>query len=330
MNAFELSNEVEDFKKNYSDLETKLLSAVGQKVLVVENWAGRSGISTKMRLGVLISRPRTGPYRQDALEVKFTELGILKALETDMNYNLILPMEKHAEISDNRYGSPKWKLNNGSIIISPYELMNLGQNAEHSIGSDGCFSSALRISKPAFVFETGESVEMYFRFHSVASRYGRKTLQETAEFLKNRQDNEQWMDLSYVEALDLLGLPAPEDFRRKYDVKIFGKKTEIVKKLYELSVREPQLKKDIERITQNCKGIPYEGDEVFVTFKQRGQLIGVYSERGRLLEEASQLGINDWNEKVDLAPGLSVIASDFLKGVREYHSKIVLEQNQRN
>ncbi len=63
MNAFELSKEVENFERNYSDLETKLLSAVGQKVLVVENWADSYGISTKMRLGVLISQPGTDPYK---------------------------------------------------------------------------------------------------------------------------------------------------------------------------------------------------------------------------------------------------------------------------
>ncbi|MBI4116448.1 hypothetical protein HY449_01750 [Candidatus Pacearchaeota archaeon] len=329
MNLLEASEKVENFKRAFSDLETKLSNAVGQRVLAVENSVGRHGITTMRRLGVLRSHWRFVPYKASEIDNKLAALKIIEP-EKSFGHNFVLPMDRYAEYSDNGYTGPEWKLKEGQIIIPPYDFSRFGQNAEYSLGKDGCFSTALRISKPALEFHTGEDVELFFRFNNAISRYRQKNLQETAEFLKNRSDNERWMDLSYVEALDLLGLPAPKDFREKYDARVLDDRIKIVKELYELSVKEPQLKNDIERITKNCKGSPYEGDEVFVTAKQRGQLGDVYSERGRFLEKAVQLGINDWNERVDLAPGLSVVASEFLKGVQEYHSKIILKQAERN
>ncbi len=259
-----------------------------------------------------------------------------------MNYNLILPMEKHTEISDNRYNSSKWKLKDGPIIIPPYELMSLGQNAEHSIGRDGCFSRALRISKPAFFVETGENVEKYFRFHSVVSIYGRKTLQETAEFLKNRQDNEQWMDLSYVEALDLLGLPAPEDFRRKYDREMRERKMNVLENLKKLTEKEAGLRGRINNIFASVKVGTYSPDGVGITVCENeddaraisiGQRMDLEKVRGEIknyLMRAMELEMHKTDMRIDLQPGVTMNVPQYVLGMWERYVGKQLPKEQRN
>ena len=77
-----------------------------------------------------------------------------------------------------------------------------------------------------------------------------KNLQETAELLKNRPDKEKWIDLSYVQAMDLLGLEekVPEDFRKMHDTKIYAKRIDLLKKLEEQIGRNPKDEQKIKNL----------------------------------------------------------------------------------
>ena len=280
-----------------------------------------------MNLGVLTAKPGTVPYQKDSLEIKLEELGLWKPEELIFDYSLVLPMDKHVVARNGRH-EMDWRLEEGALVIRPHTLVNFVHYAGGQTGEDGCFGSASRMSEPALVFETGDGVEEYFRFHFLA-RGGNLT--EIVRIYKDHPEMQQ-IDLSYVKALDLLGLgeKAPEDFRRKYDEMIFGNRTQVVNELYQLSFKEQELKKKIESVQKNAKGTPHERDVVFLTWEEKETLRDIPGERARLLNRAKELGVDSWSEKISLIPGVEVTASEFFKGVQEYHSQQTLKQAQRN
>jgi len=224
------------FQQNLSDLETKLNSAVGKPVLVVENSVESYGcggsqqhISRRERLGVLTSIPNL-PFKKGTAET--------------FSPYLILPMERHVD---------DLKLKKGSIDISVYGSLSqflLGKDASYEIWEGGCFSSAWKISKPSFMLEVGKDVETYFRIHNVMPWYPGKSLQEVAELLKNKPDSGARIDTSYVLAMDLLGLEekVPEDFRKMHDTEIYAKRIDLLKKLEEHIGRNPKDEQKIKNL----------------------------------------------------------------------------------
>ena len=105
---------------------------------------------------------------------------------------------------------------------------------------------------------------------------------------------------------------------------------DVLRKLYHLGTREQFLQDEIKRISGNCKNTPYQGDEVFVTWKQMEELNEISQERARFLGEAARINAAKMNEQIEFAPGLFVSPSEYLTRLQEHHSRSVLLKKQRN
>jgi len=343
MNLIGVPREVSDsrfspnnFKDAYQEFKGKLKNAVGKQVLVVENKSRNHGcggrystIEQTSSLGVLTSSPGLIPYQHEKspLEIKLEELGVWESWNPrkfDFDHSLVLPMKKYVKISDAGHSSQRLELKEEPLVLSPHELMYLGQHVE----AENELFRTLK-NAPAIFVETGEDVEKYFRFHNnILFGHKVRTLADIEKIMQknSKEEREKYLDTSYTATLDLLGIEVPEDFRRNYDGKIYRKRTDVIKEIYGLGVSEQFLRGEIQKIKRNCG----KQDEVFMTWGQRARLKDVSQKRATLLQEASALGMSDWNEKIELMPGLSVVASQFYKDTQEYHSEQTLERAQRN
>ena len=306
--------EFEIFRKNYSDLEIELSGSAGQPILVVKNRVQGYGcggrqkhIDAETKLGVLSSSP------------EMEELDKISALG-----KFVLPMEKHVEKVDALSGSGKWKLNQGPIIIPNYEIINLGQEVGYTFGRNR------DISASALTIETGKNVELYFRFHKSPSFEMGKSLEwleeKLPEYLKERD-----MDLSYVEAMDLLNLgeKVPEDFRQRYDGEVYAQKINILQNLEKLGKREAQLQGKIGGIFASINDGIYqsngaitvcenEDDARVISVGPRDNLRNIRNEIKRDLSRAIEdLGMHKNEMLLELQPGVKMNVPEYISGMWE-------------
>ncbi|HLF54853.1 MAG TPA: hypothetical protein VI612_03975 [Candidatus Nanoarchaeia archaeon] len=178
--------------KEFEQLKRKLTGKTGQQVLTVSQGErcpqmchGFGGCSTTFP-----------PYIETTLN-----LGIITAELADDPEKVTIPTEKRAEKGP--YYEPKWELKEGPINVS-WDLANLGKILERRHHPD----TSHRF-KHGFNIYTGEEVAEYFR------RDGNTTEEyESAE----RWNRRIKPDMSYAQALRLLGQPVPDEFKTRQEL----------------------------------------------------------------------------------------------------------------
>ena len=135
------------------------------------------------------------------------------------------------------------------------------------------------------------------------------------------------LDESYAQALEILGLEAPENFRKVYQGKILAKKFKIVAELLTNLEKEKTLDKRIENIYSSIsQGGMIEGgaitplededDALVVSLGSRERSREARSEVESLLKRALELKMNkDDIDIPEIFPGVPIKMSDFITGL---------------
>lgn len=131
-------------------------------------------------------------------------LGIITGpLKFRVGEEITVPTEKYAT----RYKEQeKWYLEKGSITLSMFDLAGFGRTIEKRrkpMSNDICDFLDTDTFKSALNIYVGAEVEEYFR------KYQRPLFRR----------NQKQLNLSYVDALQLLGEEVPKDFKEAYDKK---------------------------------------------------------------------------------------------------------------
>lgn len=204
---------------------------------------------------------------------------------------ILLPAEKHV-VQDNRFGSlsnwEKWQLESGPIPIPLHEF----------ISSEGFLESFLSLSKPdyKYIFHIGREVEQYFR----------KALS---------------LNSSFVKALSLLGIGAPEEFVKMHEEIVRKEKIYLLNNLERLISLESKLEDEISKMDAKVGKNDFVEDSVdafFATYKQREDLKKTKGRIGICLKEAIELNMHkdpwklEWKNK-----GITMDVPKYILGLCE-------------
>lgn len=293
-------------EKPYRKTEAKFRDAAGSQVLIVKQDKGDyMGV-----IGQGCSKPSL-----TIIDETLT-LGILKSgLKLDIQKGeIIFPTDKHV-IKRGNYSNNKWGLTEGPISLNCYEFTYLRNYVKTGILMPP--QVIITMDNPNFnhglMFYLGKEVEKYFERENYLGM-GRTLL-----------------DISYVEALNLLGHEAPKRFKEKYDKKVYQTNVGIINKLEELTLREDKLNCEIKKINDNIKnkGVALDdldGGKVRHIYKDE---IGIFSgkERSKLnktreeiqtyLRQSIELRMHKEDLTIKKKPGIEINVPDYIKGMCE-------------
>jgi len=279
-----------DSEKPYREMEERLKGQKGNQILVVDQ-------DESLRGGPGSGIPYISP---DHIGIDITlMLGILtNGLKLDIQKGkLVFPTKEYAEKRDHRGWRGRWELKKGSIKVNSDDFMNLGKKLERS-----------RVPKPndssakwehGLLIHTGDGVGDYFRgeFYLMAKKIG-------------RVDN-SGMNLSYVEALNLLGQEVPPDFKGEYDRHVRERRVGIINKLEELVESQAKLNRKIKAV----HGSMDKDDAIAVTMGPVSKLEEIEGEIQEHLKEAIELGMHRGDLKLERRPGIIIEVPRYISGM---------------
>jgi len=141
-----------------------------------------------------------------------------------------------------------------------------------------------------------------------------------------------YLDLSYVDALQLLGLEIPYNFRQSYDEAVRKKKYEIARRLLRLVEQEKSLDKRIETVYSAIRtGTMIEGggitvvededDAKVVTLGDKMRVREIENEIRSTLKKALKLKMNqDSIEIGEILPGISIRMDQLITGLSKAYN----------
>lgn len=227
----------------HRQLQEMLNGKVGQQVLVVNEevefgWNG--GCFGSNRYTHVDSTLRLGVLNSDIIfEIGHEEYGFPLFVHGP---RIILPTERYVEKRGGDFSDKKWGLVERQIQISPFEFHCFNAEGEKTEPYGAMIErqeDGNQSHRDTLLIRVGEDIPKYFR------SYG--------GLFKD--------DISYVEALDLLGIEnqAPEDFLIQYNQGIGEAKKNIIESLRELTIKKSVLKKNIEKQYAKIGGM-YENE----------------------------------------------------------------------
>jgi len=293
-------------EKPYRKTEAKFRDAAGSQVLIVKQDKG----DYMGTIGPGCSKPSL-----TIIDETLT-LGILKSgLELDIQKGeIIFPTDKHV-IKRGNYSSNKWGLTEGPISLNCCEFTYLGNYVKTGIlippqviitGDNPDFNHGLMLY-------LGKEVEQYF---------------EREDYFGTGRTQ---LDISYAEALNLLGHEAPGIFQEKHDEEVYQKKLGLITYLEKLTRREAKLNCEIKKINDNIKnkGVALEdldGGKVRYVYKDE---IGIFSGKERFelnktreeiqkyLRQTIELRMHKGNLTIEETPGIKINIADYILGMCE-------------
>lgn len=290
-------------EKPYRETEAKFRDAAGSQVLIVKQDKG----DYMGTIGQGCSEPSL-----TIIDETLT-LGILKSgLKLDIQKGeIIFPTDKHV-IKRGNYSNNKWGLTEGPISLNCYEFTYLRNYVKTGI----LIPPQVIITRdnPNFnhglMFYLGKEVEKYFERENPFGT-GRTLL-----------------DLSYVEALNLLGHEAPERFKEKYDKEVYQTKLGLINKLEELTEIEAELDGNIKFVYGSIKDgafihdgalvkVENKKDATFVSMKYWIELEDVRRDIQSWLKESIELGMHKEDLTIKKKPGIEINVPDYIKGMCE-------------
>lgn len=279
-----------EFEKPYRDMEERLKGQKRNQILVVDQ-------DESLRGGPGSGIPYISP---DHIGIDITlMLGILtNGLELDIQKgDLVFPIKEYAEKRDHRGRRGKWELKKGPIKVSSDVFMNLGKKLERTLVPKPNDSSIQW--ERGLLIHTGNDVGDYFRgedYH-MFKRIG--TI-----------DNSR-IDISYVEALNLLGQEAPPDFKGEYDKHVRERRVGIINKLEELVESQAKLNRKIKAV----HGSMDRDDAIAVTMGPTSKLGEVEGEIRDYLKQAIELGMHIGNLELESRPGIIIKIPEYISGM---------------
>lgn len=229
---------------------------------------------------------------------KVLQLGVLTSdVQFDIKRNgILVPTEAYAELCD--YGD--WQRKEGSLKIWRLDMI---PDFMHWLllepDDDALSFKRHQREEYTFAVHVGEEVQKYF---AADGRF----------------------DVSYVQALKLLGREAPADFQRVYDRELHKEKLTLLGDLRELTERDSRLEHELERLYKPVRtsgerkvivdigdvieDIPDSGEGSRVALSEyRRDLKQAREKITRLLRNALDLGMHEtpWELRGD-APGITI------------------------
>jgi len=290
-------------EKPYRETEAKFRDAAGSQILVVKQEKG----DYMGTIGQGCSEPSL-----TIIDETLT-LGILKSgLELDIQKGeIIFPTDKHV-IKRGNYSNNKWGLTEGQISLNCYEFTYLGNYVKTGI----LIPPQVIITRdnPDFnhglMFYLGKEVEKYFERENPFGT-GRTLL-----------------DISYVEALNLLGQKAPEIFRKEYDKEIYQERVGVINKLEELTKIEAELCGNINFIYDSIKDgafihggdlvkVENKSEAMIISMKPRMELEEIKRDIQSWLKESIELGMHNEDLTIKQKPGIEINVPAYILGMCE-------------
>jgi len=268
----------------------------GQQVLAVHRYGDTEGCTGFGGEGIEVTR--TAEY-----------LGILKEPfieRKEMTFEI--KTNKHAFRSDRSYGQD-WKLGERGIDFDLFYLKDI--LVDQRPGDEEVFrkwniandSGGLRI------FVGNETVSDYFRGKFDAP----KVIFE--------MNPERYRILSYVDALYLLGLEAPEDFKNIYKSNMREKRLNVFNTLRKLAFEDLELTRQINKIDEKIKdGDSQRMDEVKESRREkRKRQLELQEAIVPNIKKAIELGMHTREEVLDLEFGTKVPLGTYVTELSKYY-----------
>lgn len=253
------------------------------------------------------------------------------------NYDVIIPTGKKVVRGPNNFNSG-WELKEGDLGFDMGYASVIGR--ELSVFDEGHQHLddflLFRDSNKGLVFYTGDEVPLYFGLHQghrsliiTKFRKGEISKEKLDEIVKLDKSN---IDISYVDALNLLGVEAPPEFKEIYDKRKYEEKVGIVSRLRELIGKKPRIRERIRSLYEVAGsgggGLYEDGadtsivdrDDAFVvSWADRDKLKETEREIVGLLETVKKLGIDKGEMKIELEPGLTLDVPKYLSAVLDVY-----------
>jgi hypothetical protein len=247
--------------ESYQKLKENVEANIGNKVLLVEKEAQTCGIDG------CFSSSRT------FMHVARLRLGVVQG---------------GIELVEGRKYGPYISLNTGDYAEKKTDFYkwNIFDERKDSKGTKGdweLFDGPLNICHSDFV-EVDVHGRRFMEKEKILSFFGG----EVDDYFQGERPIRS-KDLSYIEALELLGLEVPSVLRKEYDEKRHRDKVFVIKRLEELFQEEEALKAKIDNVRAK-KGrhflIESDVDVAFLTWGEREKLDEINREIHRYLESA--------------------------------------------
>lgn len=305
-----------DLNQIKKEIHKRLDEKVGEELLVVNQHFETSHGCVKFLFG--------GHIRN------YYSLGILDDKpKFDDNY-LILSAKKYAS----RSNEGEWSLGRGNIKIFDFDLFGLDNriSCELNFVQTGCFGGETRIENLSWMNNgirmfTDKDVAQYFRGQSHRDNMG--------AFEIDWGDKKDVIDASYVSALKLLGLDAPDDFKKLYKKEVDKGRVEIISNLESLIDKERNIENRIKDVYGSIKHGSYmsggalticenEDDAKVITIGHRQKLRDIEEEIKSMLKDAIKLDMLKEDVIIDgNKPGIKIHAKDYITNLCEkYKFKI--------
>lgn len=302
----------QEAEKPYRTIEAQLKNKTGKQILVVkqhETITGCPGIVAPASI-----RPMNIGIQTEM------SLGILTSgLELDIaNGDVIFPTKKHVTKYDYQ---DKWELNKGSIVLKCHEnflyLMDLGKEVETRLEAVPNNSSWYQYGMTIHV---GNEVEDYFRRGSLNRFF------PISHHLKT--DKKQPVNMTYVEALKLIGQEIPEGIKGEYEQEISEKRKGIITEIEKLVLKESRLEERIKAIYRSAEGggfmqdgaivvVEDEDDAKIVSWGEREALNETRREIQSHLKKAIEFDMHKGDLRIEQRLGVEFNVNAYIAGMCE-------------
>lgn len=293
----------ENIEKGLRELSTRVHENKGKQILLIRQDKKVSGCTGFGGRGF--------KEQEDNFELGVVNGDVLfnldRGINVGMNNDVVIPTCKKVVKSSNHYRN-KWELKEEDVGFGIVYLWSIGKKLEIGFGrmeDDFSFESG-----KGLLYYLGDEVPLFFSLRAGHIEYivdnlrtkklGDKELNEVRKVVGTVND----IDPFYVDALNLLGLEAPNNFQEVYNARIYKEKLGIVNTLRELVFKEEKLIRRIRAIESVPArgGTMYEGgaitlvedkdDAFWVSFGERDGVKEVHSKLIFNLDKAVKLGMD--------------------------------------
>ena len=228
--------DTEGIEDKLRGIDAKIDAHQGEQMLIVQQSYERQGEDGCFSQSYLVP---TGSFlRLGVLSGKLSFSYEPKDFDLEMMDNgLLFPTKKYARKGNPwREYEPNWVLEEGRIAVSSENLARYSQDSRvRNIHSD-------RSEKRYFLIGN-EEVELYFRSSSWQQQ--NRDFENLSEADKEYLGRSQYINSDYAEALDLLGIEAPLEFRVAFDRGSDQRKVKVFYEILDLK-DESKLKERLE------------------------------------------------------------------------------------
>jgi len=285
-------------------------------------------INNKQGEQVLVDRTRLSKHGKDgcftsSYEIEENEelrIGVIKGeLDFDLsNYNILIPTEKQALKGSDKLGiyNEKFKLVEGPISIRAGDIIDKHSDLTAIFGYEERGHDIFRgrfMGNKTRIILGNDDVELYFKLSKDMGFY-----EHLDDMLSGKMDKNSiagWLehykifDLSYVDALNALGLDIPGEFKTQYDDKSYKRKIKIIE--------------DLEKLTKEEEA-SFESKNN-LTYDQRQNLKSLRTDIVVTLMEAIELNMDKEKFTLKKAPGVTMEVSEYISALFKKYEDYKIE-----